>query len=207
MKQTADREDDNEANDDGSTSDIKPTIGDYKPPPNLYAFPPNNDALYPVPGDTRKPISVSSYLPPPSGPSNYPIYPGPVMSQPASTLHTQVDSFGSIDNPNDVKDMDDNGGSAQDNGNVDSGNPDRPPNDTNFIDRPPPNFAPNKKPDFPLPPYLDSDPHIHDHHHDHHHDDHFYDSAPFSPYGDNLKHLHGFDAFPGNLSSCIPRIN
>lgn len=35
---------------------------DYRPPKDLYSFPPNVGAQYPPPGDLQKPISVSSML-------------------------------------------------------------------------------------------------------------------------------------------------
>lgn len=35
---------------------------DYRPPKDLYSFPPNIGAQYPPPGDLQKPISVSSML-------------------------------------------------------------------------------------------------------------------------------------------------
>lgn len=160
---------------------------------------------------------MPSYLPPPSGPTNYPIYPGPLAPKEAvSSLHTQADNSGLVDSMNGVNDLNDLNGPPSNDDNKDdanmddgNGNPDRPSDDTKFIDRPPPNFIPNKKPDFPSIPFLNQDSsHEHDHH-DHHHYEHihdhppshehqFYDHDSFSPYDDSLKHLHGFEAFPGN---------
>lgn len=202
----ADREGEGPPQVDSRPNDDKPPSIDYKPPTHLYSFPPNTDSLYPPPGDTRKPISVSSYLPPASGATNYPIYPGPLMPT-ASSLHTQVDNSGSVDGMTDTgMDGDGDGGSSMDDGgsNMDSGDPDRPSDDMKLIDKPPPNFVPNKNPEYPF--LNDDHSHVHDHSHDHshdhppnfdhhHHDDHFHD-APF--YDDSLKHLHGFEAFPGN---------
>lgn len=128
-----------------------------------------------------------------------------------STLNTQADNSSPDDPMSDLIDMGDMGGmkdDGKDDGNMDNGNPDRPSDDTQLIDRPPANFMPNKKPDFPGVPFLDHDSHDHDHHNheqifDHPpHGDH-YDSGPFSPYDDSLKHLHGFDAFPGNYTNLF----
>lgn len=199
LKFIADRED------DGPPPNA-PTVN-YKPPANLYAFPPSN-AVYSPPGDARKPISVSSYLPPPSGPSNYPIYPGPVpVSMPVSGLNTQADNSGS---PGDMVANNGNGEinvGPSDDDDKDMDNPDRPSDDTQLIDKPPPNFMPSKKPDFPSLSFLDDHDahehheHDHDHHHHHHpHDEQIFDHPPFS-YDDSLKHLHGFDAFPGTALS------
>lgn len=157
---------------------------------------------------------MPSYLPPPSGPTNYPIYPGPLAPKEAvSSLNTQADNSGLVDSGvnamNDMNGMNGSPGKYDDNGNanMDNGNPDGPSDDTQLIDRPPPNFMPNKKPDFPSISFLDQD--SHDHNHDHHHyedihdhpphDHHFYDHDSFSTYDDSLKHLHGFEAFPGNF--------
>lgn len=153
----------------------------------MYAFPPNIDAIYPPPGDTRKPISLPSYLPPPSGPTNYPIYPGPVIPKPNPPLNAPIDN---------TQDKDENAGPNMNDGNgdstnMDSGGPDRPSDDMQIFDKPPPEFFPGKKPEVPPFPFLD-----HDHNHEHHHD-----HAPFAPYDDSLKHLHGFDAFPGSFCS------
>lgn len=148
------------------------------------------------------------------------------MPKPASALHTQADNSGSIDSMSDMREA--NGASSEngmDNSNMDDGNPDRPSDDMKLIDRPPANFIPNKKPDFPSVSFLDNDAnnhdhdhdhdhahdyphdhghdHDHDHHHHHHHGDIIYDHAPFSSYDDSLKHLHGFDAFPG-IINLIP---
>lgn len=203
MNSIADRED------DGPPTRVDAQPSDYKPPANPYAFPPNIDAPYPPPGN-QKPISHSSYLPPPSGLTNYPIYPGPV---PVSSLNTQVDNSDSLDNTNDMGDMD----GGKDDSSMDNGNPDGPSDDMKLIDKPPANFMPNKKPQFPAVPFLDShdhDDHGHDHsQHEHEHEEildhpphdyHSYDGGPFSPYDDSLKHLHGFEAFPGNNNlNCV----
>lgn len=201
---------------DSPSSNTKPVTIDYQPPKNVYSFPPNIDSLYPPPGDTRKPISVSSYLPPASGPTNYPIYPGPVMSKPVSTLNTQVDNSGSMDSG---MNTDDSSSNMDDNGSMKSENSDRPSDDMKLIDKPPSKSKPdsNKKPEFPALSFLNQDSnddhdhnhdHIHDHDHDHHyhhhsHDDHFHDHDTFSPYDDSLKHLHGFEAFPGKFCSSF----
>lgn len=167
-----------------------------------------------LPPSKEKPISVSSYLPPPSGPTQYPIYPGPIMAKPISPLNTQADNGGSVDNNmKELNEMNENQGPEDDNGGMGDVNPDGPSDDTKLIDKPPANFMPNKKPDFPSLSFLDHDPndhghdypphdHSHEHeheHHHHHHDDIIYDHAPFSPYDDSIKHLHGFNAFPGNF--------
>lgn len=208
----ADREDDGPPQ-----SQVDAPASDYQqPPPNTYAFPPNSNSFYPPPSPQR-PISVPSYLPPASGPTNYPIYPGPLAPKEAvSSLHTQVDNSGSVDSMSGINDMNDNdmnGAPApssppgKDDASMDNGNPDRPSDDTKLIDKPPANFIPNKKPDFPSLSFLDQDSHEHDHDHHHYiddhppsHDHHFHDHDSFSPYDDDsLKHLHGFDAFPGNF--------
>lgn len=187
----ADREDDSKLQTEAPVNNRKPSIiGEgYTPPANLYAFPPNVDASYPPPGDTRKPISISSYLPPPSGPTNYPIYPGPVMPKPELALNSQADNMQEKARP----DMEDG------NDNINNGSPDRPSDDMQQIfDKPPSELVPGKKPDVPLQ-FVDHD---HDHDHEHDHDHPFDDHPPFSlPYSDDsLKHLHGFDAFPGILA-------
>lgn len=106
-----------------------------------------------------------------------------------------------VSDMNDMSDMKDD---YKDDSSMDNGNPDRPSDDTKLIDKPPANFMSGRKPDFPAVPFFDQDSHDHDHHHHHEHiydhpphDDHI-DSIPFSPYDDSLKHLHGFNAFPGN---------
>lgn len=214
MNSSANREDDGSPQVDAPPTDAKlPTI-DYQPPKHLYSFPPNSDSLYPPPGDIRKPISVSSYLPPASGPTNYPIYPGPIMPRPVSSLNTQVDNSGSTNN--DMESADNGDSNMDENTNMDGGNPDRPSDDMKLIDRPPPNFMPNKNPQFPALSFSNGAPldhphdhdHSHDHEHDHnhdqppdyddhHHDDHFHEHGSFPPYDDSLKHLHGHPAFPG----------
>lgn len=138
------------------------------------------------------------------------------MAKPISPLNTQADNGGSVDNNmKELNEMNENQGPEDDNGGMGDVNPDGPSDDTKLIDKPPANFMPNKKPDFPSLSFLDHDPHDHGHdypphdhsheheheheHHHHHHDDIIYDHAPFSPYDDSLKHLHGFNAFPGNF--------
>lgn len=187
----ADREDDSQQPTDASANNRKPAAGEgYTPPTNLYAFPPNIDAAYPPPGGPQKPISVSSYLPPASGPTNYPIYAGPLAPRPEPPLSPQRDNM----QQNSPPDMDGND-SGNDNG-MNDGGPSQPSDDLKQIaDKPPSNFMPEIKPDVPSLPFLD---HEHDQgdDHDHHSDDH----PPFPPYSDDsLKHLHGFDAYPGIL--------
>lgn len=204
MNFIADREDD--APQSGKTQ-VDAPASDYKPPSleQTYAFPPNSDAFYPPP-PAKKPISVSSYLPPPAGPANYPIFPGPITSKPVSSLHTQADNSGPIDSGvNDLNDMSEMNGNKDDNkGDMGSSNPDGPSDDTKLIDKPPVDFIPSKNPSVPSFPFLDHD-HDHDHFHDHPHHDyhHFHDHEPYSPYDDSLKHLHGFEAFPGTNTSVF----
>lgn len=144
------------------------------------------------------------------------------MAKPVSSLNTQVDNGGPVDNNmKQLNQMNENQGQGDDNGGMGDVNPDGPSDDTKLIDKPPANFMTNKKPDFPSLSFLDHDshdypPHDHSHehehehefehehehgheHHHHHHDDIIFDHAPFSPYDDSLKHLHGFNAFPGNF--------
>lgn len=196
----ADREDDGVSTSNGVSSsqqDIGPV---YTPPKNTYAFPPNQDSLYSPPNASRKPISVSSYLPPPSGPSNYPIYAGPTNPNNISPLNTQIgDSNGNGKN----NDGDDD--KMQSDVNSDSNSePDRPSDDMKLIDKPPSNFMPSKKPSKPSFPFLDnndssnSDP-VDDqaHHHDHyHHDDHSFIGSNYPIEMDSFNHLHGFDSYP-----------
>lgn len=197
LESLADREGDIPPKVDAPSNNNKPSMIDYTPPKHLYSFPPNSASLYPPPGDTRKPISVSSYLPPPSGPTNYPIYPGPLMPTPHSSSNTQIENSGSVDSMNGNDDVNGN-----DDSNVKSNNLDGSTDDMNPIDKPSPDFPPNRDPEYPPPSFLNHDhQHDHDHspdfdhhHHHHHHDDHIHD-APF--YDDSLKHLHGFEAFPG----------
>ncbi|XP_031623884.1 stress response protein NST1 [Contarinia nasturtii] len=183
----------------GSTSQVDASLSNYKPPSleQTYAFPPNSGAFYPPPS-AKKPISVSSYLPPPAGPASYPIFPGPISAKPVSMLHTQVDNSGSVDSmttPNDMSDMNE----MPNKDDVNSSNSDGPSDDTKLIDKPPADFVPNKKPSYPSFPFLDHHPHDHDHGHEHIHDhppQDYHDHEPYSPYDDSLKHLHGFEAFP-----------
>lgn len=157
---------------DAPVNNPKPAVSEgYTPPTNLYAFPPNIDAIYPPPEDTRKPISISGYPAPSSGPINYPIYPGPIPNPPLD------------DKPDADRD------NGNDNTNMDSGSPDRPSDDMQIFATPPSNILPEKKPALPPLPFLDHQ-HDHNHDHDHHFDDH-------APYDDSFKHLHGFDVFPG----------
>lgn len=205
VKFAADREDDGPRQVQATKSQVDAPSSDYNPPPpaHTYAFPPNSNALYPPPEGSRKPISVSSYLPPPSGPTNYPIFPGPLTPKPISSLHTQADNSDSTDSMNGVNDMSEMNGSSNnddDNNDDDNGNSSNP--NVPSSDKPPGSFVPNKRPNFPSFPFLDSDSHNHNHEHEHIHDhqphDHeFYDHAPFPSYDDSLKHLHGFEAFPG----------
>lgn len=171
----ADREDDGPPQVDAPMNSQNPSsaVG-YTPPTNLYAFPPNINAVYPPPGDTRKPISISSYLPPPSGPTNFPIYPGPIAPQPNPPL-------------------DDNAGPDNDENNGNSGGPYRPADAMQIFEKPSLNVVPEKKPAAPPLSFFDQH-HHHDHDHDHEHEEHFDEHAP---YEDSLKQLHGFDAFPG----------
>lgn len=151
------------------------------------------------------------------------------MSKPASPLNTQADNSGSTDGMDDMNGPSPSSGSEEEKNtsNMDAGNPDGPSDDMKLIDRPPVNFMPSKKPEFPFlnqsPPddssdhshddihdhshehdFHDHPPHdYHDHHHDHHHGDIIYDSPPYSSYDDSLKHLHGFDAFPGTFFNIL----
>lgn len=184
MKLIADREDDSQPQIDAIANKRKPSASEgYTPPTNLYAFPPNIDAVYPPPGDIRKPISIPNYLPPPSGPTNYPIYPGPVIPKPYPPLNSQVDNMQDTDE-NAGPNVNDGNGNGNGNTNMDNDGPDRPSDDMQIFDKPPPEFLSGKRPEVPSLPFLD-----HDHNHDH--DDHHFD--------DSLKHLHGFEAFPGTL--------
>lgn len=151
---------------DAPVNNPKPSEG-YTPPTNLYAFPPNIDAIYPPPGQLPKPISFSGYPASSSGPIKYPLYPGPLLAKPNAPLDGQAGA-----------EMDTN----NDNMNMDNGSPDRPSDDMQIFATPPSNDVPDKKPAGPPLPFLD-------HHHEHNHD--------HAPYDDSLKHLHGFDAFPG----------
>lgn len=182
MKFVADREDSSQPQTNEAENSRKPSTSEgYTPPTNLYAFPPNIDAVYPPPGETRKPISISSYLPNPSGPTNYPIYPGPITPKPDEFVNPQLDILQSI-NENSGSDMD-------------TASADRQPDDAQIFEKPPPGFSLAKKPDEPPLPLFD---HNHDHHdHDHYQDHNSGGNAPFAPYDDSLKHLHGFEAFPG----------
>lgn len=238
----ADREDDGLPK-----GQVDAPASDYQqPPPHTYAFPPNSHSDYPPPSP-KKPISVPSYLPPPSGPTNYPIYPGPLAPKDAvSTLNTQVDNSDSVDGMNDLSDVNGTPGNDDDknDANMDNvnDNPDRPSDDTKLINRPPlgppENFLPTKKPDFPSIPFIDQDSHDHHYEHEHEHEhvhhfehehehihdhlphEHIHDHPPhehihdhplhdhqfydsFHPYDDSLKHLHGFEAFPGNFNLML----
>lgn len=191
MKFIADREDDSQMQIDASANNNnrKPSPSEgYTPPTNLYAFPPNIDSVYPPPGEQRKPSPIPNYLPPLSGPTNYPIYPGPVIPKPNPSLNLQDSDENAGPNMNDGND------------NADSGSPDRPSDDMQIFDKPLPEFFPGKEPEVPSLPFLD-----HDHHnHDHDHDLHIGVHPPLAPFDDSLKHLHGFDAFPGTLVFVLP---
>lgn len=179
--------------------DDSKNIDDYQPPKDLYAFPPNSDANYPPPLN-KKPISVSSYLPPPAGPSGYPIYLGPTNPN-------------LIPDDTKIPDMPPDNGPGNDDGNSNpdmnpsemyDGNPDRPSDETKLIDSPPPGFMPSKR-----PLYIDSNPDPHSH------DDHYFDShspphhdLPFSFDINEFKHgLHGHDAFPEVIVDHDPHLD
>lgn len=196
-----------------------PSINAYVPPKDLYSFPPSNiNYPAPAPDDSlRNPISVSSYLPPPAGPSQFPVYLGPTNPDIISMSNDNKGMMQNEDsNDNDEKN---NSDMNADDMNVDNGNPDRPSDGTKLIDAPPPGFMPSKRPDtlsLPLPPYPDSPDHdhYHDHHHEHAHDhDHGpylhedHDHPPFHgshspshhdfPFDvSDFKHVHGHDAYP-----------
>lgn len=144
---------------------------------------------------------MSSYLPPPSGPSPYPIYAGPTNPNNISPLNTQTDAGTNGDGTN----SDANDDKMQSDDDNDS-NSDRPSDDMKLIDKPSSDFMPSKKPSMPSFPFLDNsdssnddsvDDHAHHHNHDHnHHDDHSFIDSNYPIEIDSFKHLHGFDAYP-----------
>lgn len=181
-----------------SQQDIGPV---YTPPKNTYAFPPNQDSLYSPPDASRKPISVSSYLPPPSGPSHYPIYAGQTNPNNILPLNTQTDNGNGGGENNDGND---DKMQSNDNSNSNS-DPDRPSDDMKLIDKPPSNFMPSKRPSIPSFPFLDNndssnsdsiDDHANHHDHGHYHDDHSFIDSHYPIETDSFKHLHGFDSYP-----------